>query len=53
MKTFSIPTITFLRTEQDDIITTSNVSEITGNGGIQYGGAGTGTRASGRRSIWD
>ena len=53
MKPFSIPTITVLPTEQADLITMSKVTEVTGNGGIQYGGVGAGTRASDRRSIWD
>ena len=53
MKSFSIPHITFLRIEQADIILTSPVTSVTGNGGINYGGPGQGTRSPAHRTIWD
>ena len=53
MKSFSIPNITFLRLEQADIIVTSGVTSVNGNGGINYGGPGHGTRTPGRQGILD
>lgn len=53
MKSFSIPNISILRLEQEDTVITSGVTSITGNGDINYGGAGQGTRASARPGIWD
>ena len=37
-----------------DVLTTSNVTNVTGNGNINWGGAGNGIgRAPGHRGIWD
>ena len=37
-----------------DVLTTSGITGVTGNGGINWGGAGhDGTRTPGRRDLWN
>ena len=49
---YSTPALNLVNISPDDIIVTSPVTSVTGNGGINYGGPGQGTRSPAHRTIW-
>lgn len=51
---YNAPAFKVVNINHKDVIVTSPVTSVGGNGGINYGGAGNGLgRAPGRRGIWD
>ena len=56
-KNYTAPTLSVVEYDMMQIICSSNgnqVSSVTGNSGLEFGGAGTGgARANNRGGIWD